>query len=189
MQDRRIRFWGALGLSACLLLPCYGQTFGDITGVVTDPSGAVLVGATVTVTNTQTNATRTAGTNNTGNYSFPALLPGLYSVKVEMAGMQTEIRNGVALQVQQVARIYFQLKVGSVTTTLEVTGGAPLLTTENADVGTVIDNQRIVELPLNGRNFIQLIALSPNVNASFADGGTASSRQGGDRSSQNFSVG
>src|SRR5260370_36322717 len=84
--------------------------------------------------------------------------------------------------------IDFQLKVGSVTTTLEVTGGSPLLTTENATVGTVIDNQRIVELPLNGRNFIQLIALSPNVNASFADGGAASSRQGGDRSSQNFSV-
>jgi hypothetical protein len=189
MQDRRVSWWGALGVAACLILPAYGQTFGDITGVVTDPSSAVLVGATVSVTNTQTNATRTAVTNNVGNYAFPALLPGLYSVKVEMAGMQTEIRNNVELQVQQVARIDFQLKVGSVTTTLEVTGGAPLLTTENADVGTVIDNQRIVELPLNGRNFIQLIALSPNVNASFADGGTASSRQGGDRSSQNFSVG
>src|SRR5437879_3902581 len=99
MQDRRVTWWGALSLTACLILPANGQTFGDITGVVTDPSGAVLVGATVSVTNTQTNATRTAGTNNTGNYSFPALLPGIYSVKVEMAGMQTEIRNGVQLQV------------------------------------------------------------------------------------------
>src|SRR5260370_12955137 len=82
----------------------------------------------------------------------------------------------------------FKLKVGSGTTTLEVTGGAPLLTTENATVGTVIDNQRIVELPLNGRNFIQLIALSPNVNASYADGGTATSHQGGHRASQHFSL-
>src|ERR1700682_1724424 len=185
----RTAFVGIVLSLGSLALPCFGQTFGDITGVVTDPSGAVLVGATVTVTNTQTNATRTADTNNTGNYSFPALLPGIYSVKVEMAGMQTEIRNGVELQVQQVARIDFQLKVGSITEAVEVSGGAPLLTTENATLGTVIDNQLSVELPLNGRNFIQLIALSPNVNASYADGGTASSRQGGDRSSQNFSVG
>src|SRR6184192_3633153 len=86
-------------------------------------------------------------------------------------------------------RIDFQLKVGSLTETVEVSGGAPLLATENAAVGTVIENRRIVDLPLNGRNFIQLVALSPNVNANFANnGGQASSRQGGDRSTQLFSV-
>ena len=106
-----------------------------------------------------------------------------------MQGFQGEIRNDIELQVQQVARIDFQLKVGSLTETVEVTGGAPLLATENAAVGTVIENRRIVDLPLNGRNFIQLVALSPNVNANFANnGGQASSRQGGDRSTQLFSV-
>src|SRR5262249_36693102 len=114
--------------------------------------------------------------------------PGVYNVRAEMQGFQTEVRNSIELQVQQVARIDFQLKVGSVAETIQVAGGSPLLTTENATVGTVIDNQRIVELPLNGRNFLQLVALSPNVNATFADGGAATSRQGGDRASQNFSV-
>src|SRR5712691_9747412 len=170
-------------------LPCSGQTFGEITGVVTDPGGGVVVGAAVTVTNPQTNLARTATTNGAGNYTFPSLLPGVYNVKAEMQGFQGEIRNGIELQVEQVARIDFQLRVGSLTETVEVTGGAPLLATENAAVGTVIENRRIVDLPLNGRNFIQLVALSPNVNANFANsGGQASSRQGGDRSTQLFSV-
>ncbi len=170
-------------------LPCFGQTFGEITGVVTDPSGALVVGAAVTVSNPATNLTRTATTNNAGNYTFPSLLPGVYSVKAEMQGFQGEIRGGVELQVQQVARIDFQLKVGSLTETVEVISGAPLLNTENATVGTVIENRRIVDLPLNGRNFISLIALGPNVNANFANSfGGAGSRQGGDRTQQQFSV-
>src|SRR6266852_8929481 len=179
-------------IRGCLLLgmalPSFPQTFGEITGSVADSTGGVAVGATVTVTNPQTNTTRSTVTNNTGSYNFPALLPGVYSVRAEMQGFQSEVHSGVELQVQQVARINFQLRVGSVAETVEVTGGAPLLSTENATVGTVIDNQRIVELPLNGRNFLQLVALSPNVNATFADGGAATSRQGGDRASQNFSV-
>src|SRR6266851_5253011 len=184
----RAAFIGILAGVTSLALPSFCQTFGEITGEVTDSSGGVAVGALVTVTNPQTNFTRQAITNNAGNYTFPALLPGVYNVRAEMQGFQTEIRTGVELQVQQVARIDFQLKVGSLAETLEVSGGAPLLTTENATLGTVIDNQRIVELPLNGRNFLQLVALSPNVNATFADGGAATSRQGGDRASQNFSV-
>src|SRR6266852_4051526 len=81
-------------------LPCFGQTFGEITGVVTDPAGALVVGAAVTVSNPATNLTRTATTNNAGNYTFPSLLPGVYSVKAEMPGFQGEIRGGVELQVQ-----------------------------------------------------------------------------------------
>src|SRR5947209_66042 len=177
-------FLSAIGV----VLPAIGQTFGEITGEVTDSTGGVVVGATVTITNPETNLSRQAITNNAGNYAFPALLPGIYKVRAERQGFQTEVRSGVELQVQQVARIDFQLKVGSVAETIEVGGGAPLLVTENATLGTVIDNRRIVDLPLNGRNFIQLMALSPNVNATFADGGAATSRQGGDRSSQNFSV-
>jgi hypothetical protein len=181
--------WIGVLSAALATLPCFGQTFGEITGVVTDSSGGLVVGATVTVTNPETGVTRNATTNTAGNYTFPALLPGIYNVKSEMQGFQAEIRNGVELQVQQVARIDFQLKVGSMAETIEVTGGAPLLNTENATVGTVIENKRIVDLPLNGRNFIQLIALSPNVSANFANnGGQTTSRQGGDRTTQEFSV-
>ena len=101
-------------------------------GTVTDSSGAVVVGAIVTVTNPQTNFTRSATTNNAGNYSFPALLPGVYNVRAEMQGFQSELRSGVELQVQQVARMDFQFRVGAVNETVEVSGGAPLLATENA---------------------------------------------------------
>jgi hypothetical protein len=180
-------------LAAMLLPPGFGQTFGEITGVVTDPSGAIVTQATVTVTNPATNFTRSVTTNVSGNYSIPALLPGTYNVRAEMPGFQSEVRAGVELQVQQTARIDFQLRVGAVTETVEVVGGAPLLNTENANIGTVIDNQRIVDLPLNGRNFLQLVSLSPNISASFnVNGGTstgaASTRLGGDRANQSFAV-
>ncbi|MDE3166064.1 MAG: TonB-dependent receptor, partial [Acidobacteriota bacterium] len=155
---------------------------------MTDQSGAIVDGAAVTVTNPQTGFTRQVLTNNAGNYVFPALLPGLYDVKVSKQGFAVVSRNGVELQVNQVARLDFQMQVGGVAEQVEVTAGAPLLATENATVGTVIENRRIVELPLNGRNYLQLVALSPNVNASFASAGQAGSRQGGDRSSQQLSI-
>ncbi len=178
-------------LASCLFGFCMAalpQTQGQITGEVTDPAGAVVVGAAVTVTNPETNFTRQNTTNSAGIYTFPALQPGLYNVKVEMAGFRTEVRNCVELQVEQVARIDFRLKVGAITETVEVTGGTPLLNTEDATVGTVIDHQRIVDLPLNGRNFLQLMALSTNVTANFANGGQSSARLGGDRSAQQFSI-
>src|SRR5438445_12027872 len=78
-------------LAAALALPSFGQTFGEITGEVTDSSGAVVIGAAVSVTNPQTNFTRTATTNNAGAYSFPALLPGVYNVRAELQGFQSEL--------------------------------------------------------------------------------------------------
>ncbi len=181
---------GILLLSAVMSLatPLFAQTFGQITGLVTDPSGAVLVGAAVTVTNPQTSFTRTENTNGAGIYTFPSLLPGAYNVRVGMQGFQSAIRSDVELQVEQVARLDFQLRVGEVAEAVEVTTGAPLLNTEDATVGTVIENQRIVDLPLNGRNFLQLVALSPNVSAGFGNGGQSASRQGGDRSTQQISI-
>jgi outer membrane receptor protein involved in Fe transport len=175
-------------LVALLTMPLFGQTLGEITGEVTDPSGAILVGATVTATNPLTAATRQTVTNSAGNYSFPALQPGTYTVKVEMQGFSAEARNDIELQVQQVARIDFRLRLGDTTQTVEVSGGAPLLTTENATVGTVIENQRIVDLPLNGRNFIQLVSLSPNVTSGFNNGATPTARLGGDRATQAVSI-
>ena len=164
------------------------QTLGEITGVVSDSTGAVIVGAKVTATNTGTNAARTAVTNDAGVYSFPAMQPGSYTLKVEMAGFKSFTETGIQLQVQQTARIDVAMEVGEVTQTIEVTGGGALLTTENATVGTVIENKRIVELPLNGRNFLQLVSLSPNVSFGFQSAGQAGSRQGGTRSTQNISL-
>ena len=170
------------------ILPASAQTFGEITGQVADASGAMIPGAAVTVTNTGTNAVRTSVTNSSGLYSFPALVPGMYRVKVEASGFKSVTRTEIELQVQQTARIDFSLDVGQVTEAIEVKGNAALLATEDATVGTVIENKRIVELPLNGRNFLQLVALSPNVTYGFATPGQVSGRQGGDRGNQNISL-
>src|SRR6266436_3769634 len=177
-----------LASGVALATPSFGQTFGQITGLVTDPSGAVLVGAAVTVTNPQTSFARTENTNGAGIYTFPNLLPGLYNVRAQTQGFQTLIRSGVELQVEQTARLDFQLQVGAVAEAVEVTTGAPLLNTEDAALGTVIENQRIVDLPLNGRNFLQLVALSSNVSTGFGSGGQSSSRLGGDRATQQISI-
>src|SRR5712692_2468989 len=144
------------------------QTSGEITGEVKDQSGAVAPNAAVTVTNTATNAARSTTTNGAGIYGFPSLVPGTYQVKVEAPGFQPMVRTNIELQVQQTARVDFTLTIGQASQTIEVSGAGQLLTTENATVGTVIEQKSIVDLPLNGRNFLQLVALSPNVTFGFA---------------------
>ena len=168
-------------------VPVGAQTLGTITGEVKDGSGAIIPGATVTVTNTGTNATREMPSNESGIYTFTALPPGPYVVKSELQGFKT-VQQNVDLHVEQTVRVNFTMEIGTLSETAEVTGVAPLITTENATVGTVIENRRIVELPLNGRNFLSLVALSPNVSAEFAGAGQAGDRQGGSRASQQLSI-
>ena len=168
-------------------IPVGAQTLGTITGDVKDASGALIPGATVTVTNTGTNAARESTSNEAGAYSFPALPPGPYMLKAELQGFRTVTRE-VLLQIEATVRVSFTMEIGTLSETAEVTGVAPLITTENATIGTVIENRRIVELPLNGRNFIQLIGLSANVSAEFAGAGQAGDRQGGTRANQSVSI-
>ena len=162
----------------CLSIPAYAQTLGTITGEVKDASGATIPGATVTAQNVATNAVRTQQSNEVGAFAFPAMAPGAYLVKAELQGFKTS-QNTVDLHVEQQLRVNFTLEIGAFAEATEVTGIAPLISTENATVGTVIENRRIVELPLNGRNYLSLIALSPNVSAQFAGPGQANDRQGG----------
>jgi hypothetical protein len=172
-----------------LITPSYSQTFGGITGVITDSSGSVIQGATITVTNPQTNFSRESLSNDTGNYNFPNLPPGLYNIKAEHQGFQTEIRHSVELQVQQTARLDFRMSPGAVTEEITVAGGAPLINTENATVGTVIEQKRIEDLPINGRSFISLIALSPNVTTGqTSTAGIASARSGGERAAVSLAI-
>src|SRR5439155_22000594 len=118
---------------------------------------------------------------------FPALQPGPYTVKTELDGFKTTTRD-VELQVQQTARVDFTLELGTLAEVATVTAVSPLVETANATIGTVIENRRIVELPLNGRNYLQLVALRPNVSAEFAGAGQAGSRQGGTRANQQLSI-
>jgi hypothetical protein len=170
-----------------LCAPGYSQTLGTITGEVKDESGATVPGATVTAQNVATNAVRTQVSNVTGNYTFPAMPPGMYQVKAELQGFKT-VQNAVELHVEETLRVDFTLAVGALTETTEVSATSTLISTSNATVGTVIENRRIVELPLNGRNYLSLIALSPNVSAGFAGAGQAGDRQGGSRANQQISI-
>ncbi len=180
--------WSVWFMVFLSVVPAVAQTQASISGVIHDPTGAVIPGVTVTVTNPATNFVRTAISNEAGVYNFPSLQPGRYNIKVELPGFRTITQNDVELQVQFAARIDFTLQVGDVSQTVEVEGTAALIATENATVGTVIENRRIVEMPLNGRNFLQLVALSPNVSYGFSDSTQATTRQGGQRAQQNISV-
>src|SRR5262245_59871367 len=177
------------GLTCVVVLctPCFGQTLGTISGDVKDGTGALIPGATVTVVNKATNATRTTVTNAVGLFDFPALPPGSYSLKAELEGFKTGTRD-LELQVQQTVRVNFTMELATLAETATVVGVSPLVETSNATVGTVIENRRIVELPLNGRNYLQLVALSPNVSAEFAGPGQARDRQGGTRANQQLSI-
>src|SRR5262245_10232923 len=175
-------------LLSLLLINGRAQTQGEITGVVSDTGGAVVQGATVVVTNSATGAARTVTSNEAGVYRFPSLLPGVYTLRIEKTGFKSAARSEIQVQIEQTVRLDVALEIGDVGETVTITGGAPLLAQESTTVGTVIENKRIVELPLNGRNFLQLVATAPNVNFGFQNAGQAGSRQGGTRAQQNISV-
>src|SRR5260370_32657356 len=141
------------------------QTTATLLGTVTDSSGAAVPGAKLRVANLATNVRREAESGAAGNYSIPYLPAGNYQVTITKEGFQAQQIDNVTLQVDQTARLDFSMRVGNVTETVNVSASAALLQTENASVGTVIDSGKIVELPLNGRNFIQLAQLIPGVQA------------------------
>src|SRR5262245_13915453 len=180
--------WRVFCLALVVVLPVFAQTQANMSGVIHDSSGAVIPGVSVTVTNPATNFARSAISNEAGVYNVPGLQPGRYNIKVELPGFRTITQNDVELQIQQSARFDFTLQIGEISQTVEVLGTAALIATENATVGTVIENKRIVEMPLNGRNFLQLVAISPNVSYGFTSSQQAGDRQGGSRAQQNIAV-
>jgi len=148
-----------------IAIPCLAQeTTATLLGTATDPSGAVLPNVTVRVTNLATNTSRETRSDTSGAYSLPFLPAGDYAVTATLAGFQAQKVERITLQVQQAARLDFQFKVGDVNESISVNASAAILQTENAAVGTVIDSGKILDLPLNGRNFVQLAQLIPGVN-------------------------
>ncbi len=140
------------------------QSFtATLRGTVRDPSGAVIPGATITIRNVSKGWTRTTVTNESGDYVVTQLPADSYAVTAQATGFKTEVREGIVLQVGQEARLDFTLVVGELEERIVVTAGAPLVQSENAMVGNVIDEQKVKELPLNGREFWQLAQLAPNV--------------------------
>jgi len=159
----------------------FGQT-AQITGLITDPSKAVMAGVNVTVTNARTGIVRKTTSNSEGYYQVPLLQPGSYTMLVQADGFKPISREAVTLFVDQTARIDFIMEVGAVTESVDVSAQAqPLLATTSATISTVIDNKRILDLPLNGRDPFALATLTPGVLAGVSPGwfGTAPAIGGG----------
>jgi hypothetical protein len=132
----------------------------QITGRVSDPTGAVIPNAQVTLTNEGTGVKWNAVSNAVGYYTIPLLEPGSYRIRVEGSGFKPVVRSAVRLQVEQVARIDFTMELGQVSETVEITAEAPLVESETSSVGQVVNNKTIVEMPLNGRNAWHLVQLA-----------------------------
>ncbi|MEO7653099.1 MAG: carboxypeptidase-like regulatory domain-containing protein, partial [Bryobacteraceae bacterium] len=167
MRDRR------LVLLALILVVAAGAqtTSTEILGLVTDTSGAVVVGADVTITRLATQQVQRRQTNSAGEFSFPLVEIGEYTVHIEHQGFRARTVSGLRIETQQKARVDFVLEVGSVAETVEVKAAAVTLTTDSAAIGQVIDNKRVVDLPLNGRNMIQLAVMMPGVQYGTRSGG------------------
>ena len=159
-----MRFNTALCISLLLSLAAWGQSFyGSLVGTVNDSSNASISQASVTLTNTATGDRRTSLTDASGSYQFVNLPPGQYRVEVEKAGFRRLVRDNVAVEVQSAVRIDAALQVGEVNQVIEVSAQTPLLQTENASLGQVVDGRKVLEMPLNGRNVFSLVALVPGV--------------------------
>ena len=148
---------------------------GTIVGTVTDPSGARISDAVVVITNRDTGEPVHLTTNSEGDYNAKLVKIGNYSVSATKQGFEKTVQQSVDVAVNQSVRVDLVLKLGSTSDTVEVTGAAPLLQTEASSLGTIETEKRISDLPLNGRNFIQLAYLGPGANA----GQTGSNVSGG----------
>jgi hypothetical protein len=176
-------------LFTTLAFPVSAQTpSGEISGTVVDSSGSVLPGVRVTLTNAATNAIRLTQSNESGVYVFPAVPPGTYSLKVELEGFSTAEQTNINVQVGSANRFPFTLAIGQLTDVVSVVADTPVIQTQNASIGTVIENRSIVELPLNGRNYLQLASLIPGATTNGPASAQGQQRMGGQRNSFSLNV-
>lgn len=203
LTSRAMRFRLCLSaLSLILGLCCAVQLFaqgtgGRILGRVADPSGAVLSSVKVTATNDATGISHDASTNDTGDYVFPDLPVGTYSLTFDLSGFKKAIRHGIALDVNQVITLNMAMQLGAAQETVDVTSEAPLVETSSTQLGAVVNNRSVNELPLNARDTYQFLQLQPGVQSQLgSSGGTfygssdagAVSVNGGRGRANNFSV-
>ena len=153
--------------TSVLILVCVFSTLavaqnrGSITGRVTDATDAVIPGVSIKVTNVNTGATRETITNETGVFTIDLLTVGAYQIEAELSGFKKEVRSGITLAVDQVVRQTFVLQVGTTSEIVEVTSSSPLVQTDNSSLGAVIEDKKVIDLPLNGRDFSALTYLVP----------------------------
>jgi hypothetical protein len=185
-ENRPFRLTLLLTLLACLLsLPAAAQTTtGRILGTITDPSGATVNGAVVTVTDVERDTVRTFTTENSGSYAAPNLIPGLYKVRVEAKGFKTVERTGIQLEVASDALVDVALQPGNVVDVVTVTEEVPLINATSATLGGTLSNKEINDLPLNGRNYENLLQLRPGI-VRYPGGGFSTTSSNGLRAEDN----
>ena len=159
---KRILFSVLVGIFMCTgtCVDVWAQATAQISGTVKDQSGAVLPGVEVTATQTETGISRMTVTNETGSYVLPNLPIGPYRLEAALPGFRTFVQTGIVLQVNSSPLINPVLEVGQVSEQVEVQANAALVETRSVGVGQVVENARILELPLNGRQVVDLIALA-----------------------------
>src|ERR1035438_1216349 len=158
-------------IATCALLLVSGMftrcearsTYGSIVGTARDSSGAVIVGARITVTNVGTAVKTGVATNDVGAFAFTTLFPGSYVIHAEMQGFKSVDVQNIQLQVDQTLRSDITMQPGQVNQNVVVTETLATLNTDTADVGEVIENRQVTDLPLNGRQFVQLATLANDV--------------------------
>jgi len=161
-MNRCFQFLVCFGLIVLLSSGAFGQAvYGSIIGTVTDPQGAAVAGAKVTVTSVRKGTTLETTTNADGNYSVTHLIPDIYSVKVEGAGFKTSQANDINVSADAAAHVDLQFQVGGTTETVEVTAEAPQLKTDRADVATTFNEKYVEDIPILNRNFTTLQLLAP----------------------------
>ncbi|MBV8673375.1 MAG: carboxypeptidase regulatory-like domain-containing protein, partial [Acidobacteriaceae bacterium] len=177
---RKLFFLIMAGVTALAICPrMHAQATGSFSGIVTDKSGAIVSGATVTATSQATGLARTGKTDDAGHYLIPLLPVGTYTVRVDSTGFQSTESKDLTLQVDEARELNFTLAPASVSTTVTVAGQAVAVETSNPSLGQVITSQEVSQLPLNGRNFVQLATLTAGATAetnpnSFFTGGADS---------------
>jgi len=172
VKRQRMQNWILLAKTLCFIAAifligsrCSAQiASAELSGNVLDSSGAAVPNAVVTAINVETSIVHTTATEKGGDYVITSLPPGNYTLTAEAPGFSKLEQTGIILQINQQARVDLTLQVGQTAQTIQVTGHPPLLEAESSSVGTVINRQLVNELPLNGRNFVQLATLSPGVN-------------------------
>ena len=200
MRDSRRNVLAGLAIAlaslAILVLPpsaVQAQTFyGTLAGTVTDASGGVMPGAAVTVTNIGTNDKRSAVTDAAGNYRFVNLVPANYRLDVEMPGFKHMTREPITVRVESAIRVDVALEVGAITEIVEVVSSSPLLQTETGALSSVVSGEQVQEMPLNGRNIMNLVALTPGVVPQGSTEGATTMNQGTHTNNAgwgNFSIG
>ena len=176
---RQVGRWRLLLIGVCSASAVFSQstTLGSIVGTVSDPSGAAIAGARARVLNTQTGVAREAQTDENGHFSVLSLIPGIYSVEVSAANFQKQLQENLQLGVAGAINLTFHLTVGQVTESVSVAAEAELLKSTEGTISTTIDNAKVVELPLNGRNFNDLVRLTPGATRGAGGGGNTLNAQ------------